>query len=233
MKQLKIFSLISLGVLLTSSLFIFFLDKPLTFFFHAYKKSIIIQGFNFIKKGFDLLTLQIYFVLFVISVILFKKKQVFNFSFLLIADIICQLLTVLFKNSFGRSRPFSLIENNQYDFYWINHPNCGSLSKTSYAYGFFDGFYCYDSFPSGHASGSFCLAFSIGLLYPSLRPILLFYACAVAIARVATTIHYFSDVVFGAYLAFVVVYSVYGVFNFVTKQLEKLIAKINIPLVRK
>jgi membrane-associated phospholipid phosphatase len=55
----------------------------------------------------------------------------------------------------------------------------------------------------------------------------------VAISRVMTTLHYFSDIVFGAYLAFVVVYSVYTVFDFARKQLEKLVAKIDFPFSKK
>nr|WP_052311258.1 phosphatase PAP2 family protein [Bernardetia litoralis] len=151
--------------------------------------------------------------LFIISVILFKKKFAFYFFFLLIADTICLSLTSILKSFFGRSRPFSIIDEDIYTF----------LGECQYC----------ESFPSGHTSSAFCMAFSIGLLYPSLRPILLFYACAVAIGRVATTIHYFSDIVFGAYLAFVVVYSIYAVFDFSGKQLNKLVAKIDFPSIKK
>lgn len=212
MKNLKLFLLISLGVLLTCSIFIFFLDKPLTIFLHSFKGSIIIHYFDVIGRGFEITTITVYFVFLIISIILFKKKYAFNFSFLLTTDMICQILTNLLKVFSGRSRPFSIIDENIYTF-------------------FGDCQYC-ESFPSGHTSSAFCMAFSIGLLYPSLRPILLFYACAVAISRVMTTLHYFSDIVFGAYLAFVVVYSIYAVFDFAKNQLKKLIAKINFPLTR-
>ncbi len=117
---------------------------------------------------------------------------------------VCQILTNLLKRFSARSCPFSIIDEDIYTF-------------------FGDCDYC-ESFPSRHTSSAFCMAFSIGLLYPSLRPILLFYACSVAIARVMTTIHYFSDIVFGAYLAFVVVYSIYFVFDFAKKQLKKIVA---------
>ncbi|WP_375562875.1 phosphatase PAP2 family protein [Bernardetia sp. OM2101] len=208
MKKLKLFLLISLGVLLTCSLFIFFLDKPLTIFLHSFKGSVIINTFEIIGRGFEINAIPVYMSLFIISIILFRKKYIFNFSFLLISDMVCQILTSLLKRFFGRSPPFSIIDKDIYTF-------------------FGDCQYC-ESFPSGHTSSAFCMALSIGLLYPSLCPILLFYACAVAIARVATTLHYFSDIVFGAYLAFLVVYSIYFVFNFTTKQFEKLIAHINI-----
>ena len=174
MKKIKIFLLISLGVLLTCSLFIFFLDKPLTIFLHSFKGSIIINTFEIIGRGFDIIFIPVYLSLLAISVILFRKKYIFNFSFLLIADMICQILTSVLKVFFGRSRPFLIIDKGIYTF-------------------FGDCQYC-ESFPSGHTSSAFYLAFSIGLLYPPLRPILLFYACAVAIARVATTLHYFSDI---------------------------------------
>lgn len=205
MKKLKIFSLVSLVVLLICTLFIFFLDKPLTIFLHSFKGSIIIHYFDVIARGFEITTITVYLVFLFISVILFKKKYIFNFSFLLITDVICQFLTSALKKMSGRSRPFSIIDEDIYTF-------------------FGDCQYC-ESFPSGHTSSAFCMAFSIGLLYPSLRPILLFYACAVAIARVVTTIHYFSDIVFGAYLAFVVVYSIHGIFNFMKQKFKKLIVK--------
>jgi membrane-associated phospholipid phosphatase len=188
------------------------LDKPLTIFLHSFKGSIIIHYFDVIGRGFEISNITVYLVFLIISIILFKKKYIFNFSFLLITDTICQILTSVLKHFFARSRPFSIIDEDIYTF-------------------FGDCQYC-ESFPSGHTSSAFCMAFSIGLLYPSLRPILLFYACAVAIARVATTIHYFSDIVFGAYLAFVVVYSIYAVFDFTKKQLKRLLAKINFPSVR-
>ena len=94
---------------------------------------------------------------------------------------VCQILTSVLKHFFARSRPFSIIDEDIYTF-------------------FGDCQYC-ESFPSGHTSNAFCMALSIGLLYPSLRPILLFYACAVAISRVITTLHYFSDSMeYGYYL---------------------------------
>lgn len=164
-------------------------------------------------EGLGISTITIYLVFFLISIILFRKKHIFNFSFLIATEVICSFLTIELKLFFGRSRPFSIIDENIYTFFG-DCQNC-------------------ESFPSGHTSSAFCLAFSIGLLYPSLRPILLFYACAVAISRVATTIHYFSDIVFGAYLAFVVVYSIYFVFDFARKQLEKLVAKIDFPFSKK
>ena len=209
MKPLKLFLIISLGVLLTCILLIFFLDKPLTIFLHSFKGSIIIHYFDVIGRGFEINVIPICMSLLAISLILFKKKYIFSFSFLLVSDMVCQLLTNLLKCFSGRSRPFSIIDEDIYTF-------------------FGDCQYC-DSFPSGHTSSAFCMAFSIGLLYPSLRPILLFYACSVAIARVMTMIHYFSDIVFGAYLAFVMVYSVYFVFNFIKKQLNKLVEKIIFP----
>lgn len=212
MKNLKLFLLISLGVLLTCSLFVFFLDKPLTLFLHSLKGGIITHYFDVIGEGLGTNTLTIYLVFLFISIILFQKKHVFNFSFLLISEIICQFFTVKLKLFFARSRPFSIIDEDIYTFF-------GECQ------------YC-ESFPSVHTSSAFCMAFSIGLLYPSLRPILLFYACAVAISRVMTTIHYFSDILFGAYLAFVVVYSIYFVFDFARKQLKRLLVKINFPLTR-
>lgn len=59
----------------------------------------------------------------------------------------------------------------------------------------------YHSFPSGHATTLFGLAFALGLLLPRLRWPLLLLAAVIAGARLFVKAHYASDLVAGAALA--------------------------------
>jgi membrane-associated phospholipid phosphatase len=61
----------------------------------------------------------------------------------------------------------------------------------------------FDSFPSGHAAVSFCLAFVAGNFFPGWRRFLYLLAIAIGFARVMTGIHFVSDVIAGAVLGLV------------------------------
>ena len=56
------------------------------------------------------------------------------------------------------------------------------------------------SFPSGHASGAFALAVSLGLLVPRARIPALALATLVGLSRIWLGVHYLSDVIAGALL---------------------------------
>jgi len=127
-------------------------------------------------------------------------------------------LTSYLKDFFARSRPFVFIENGDANFYFSEPLPYYQLPKTSYAFDWCDGLACYESFPSGHTSSVFWLAFSMGLLYPKLRIPLFIYAFLIALARVFTTIHYLSDVIFGGFIAFFVVYLSYELLIFLYKK---------------
>ena len=69
------------------------------------------------------------------------------------------------------------------------------------------------SFPSGHTITAFSVAISIGQFYPSLLPMLLFFATSIALSRVVLGMHFLSDVIAGAaigglvgHLAYILVY---------------------------
>jgi len=64
----------------------------------------------------------------------------------------------------------------------------------------------WNSFPSGHATTAFALAFSLSFLYPRLRPLWLAYAFLIAASRVVIDAHYLSDVCAGAFLAWLTVH---------------------------
>ena len=54
------------------------------------------------------------------------------------------------------------------------------------------------SFPSGHTITAFSVAISLGQFYPSLLPVLLFFATSIALSRVVLGMHFLSDIVAGA-----------------------------------
>jgi undecaprenyl-diphosphatase len=54
------------------------------------------------------------------------------------------------------------------------------------------------SFPSGHSTTAFAVAFSLGSFYPEILPILLVLAINVAVSRIVIGMHYLSDVVVGS-----------------------------------
>jgi undecaprenyl-diphosphatase len=56
----------------------------------------------------------------------------------------------------------------------------------------------YASFPSGHTTTAFAALVAIGAICPRLRPVLWFYAVAIAASRVIVSAHYPSDVIAGA-----------------------------------
>jgi undecaprenyl-diphosphatase len=53
------------------------------------------------------------------------------------------------------------------------------------------------SFPSGHSITAFAIAIPLGLLYPSLMPVLMFCAISIAMSRIVLGMHFLSDVVAG------------------------------------
>lgn len=54
------------------------------------------------------------------------------------------------------------------------------------------------SFPSGHTITAFAMAASLSLFYPSLMPVLLFFAFSIALSRIVLGMHFLSDVIVGA-----------------------------------
>lgn len=69
-----------------------------------------------------------------------------------------------------------------------------------YGFEFFGVGYGQTSFPSGHATTAWALAFTLSLLYPRLRLLWISLALLVAVSRVVIGAHYTSDVVMGAYV---------------------------------
>lgn len=66
----------------------------------------------------------------------------------------------------------------------------------------------YASFPSGHATTSFALAFAVAALWPRLRALMIAYAVIICCSRLVLLAHHPSDVVAGGLLGWIVAMAV-------------------------
>jgi membrane-associated phospholipid phosphatase len=101
-------------------------------------------------------------------------------QFLFFAVLFAVLVGDLLKWIVGRGRPFVGGEPNAFNF---SH---------------FSGSEAYASFPSGHATTAFALAFAVSALWPRMRFVMLVYALAICATRLVLLAHHPSDVVGGA-----------------------------------
>jgi membrane-associated phospholipid phosphatase len=102
--------------------------------------------------------------------------------FIFLAVLLPVLAGEVLKDMVGRGRPFVGGEANAFNF---SH---------------FSGSEAYASFPSGHATTAFALAFAASALWPHLRSVMLVYAVMIAATRLVLLAHHPSDVVAGALL---------------------------------
>jgi membrane-associated phospholipid phosphatase len=101
-------------------------------------------------------------------------------QFILCAVAVSSLVTEVLKYSIGRGRPFVGGEANAFHF---SH---------------FAGNPAYYSFPSGHATTAFALAFAVSAVWPQARVAMAVYALIIAATRLVLLAHHPSDVVAGA-----------------------------------
>jgi membrane-associated phospholipid phosphatase len=101
-------------------------------------------------------------------------------QFIFCAVAVSSLVTEVLKYSIGRGRPFVGGEANAFHF---SH---------------FAGNPAYFSFPSGHATTAFALAFAVSVIWPKARVAMAVYAIVIAATRLVLVAHHPSDVVAGA-----------------------------------
>jgi membrane-associated phospholipid phosphatase len=101
-------------------------------------------------------------------------------QFLFCAVLVPSLISEVIKWSVGRGRPFVGGEGSVFHF---SH---------------FAGTPAYSSFPSGHATCAFALAFAVSALWPKARAVMLVYALVICATRLVLLAHHPSDVVAGA-----------------------------------
>jgi membrane-associated phospholipid phosphatase len=101
-------------------------------------------------------------------------------QFIFCAVIVSNLVTEVLKYCIGRGRPFVGGEANAFHF---SH---------------FAGNPAYYSFPSGHATTAFALAFAVSVIWPKARVAMAVYAIVISATRLVLVAHHPSDVVAGA-----------------------------------
>ena len=101
-------------------------------------------------------------------------------QFLFLAVLVSVLTGELIKWIVGRGRPFVGGQANAFNF---SH---------------FAGTEAYASFPSGHATTAFALAFAVAAIWPRARIAMIAYALVIAATRLVLLAHHPSDVVAGA-----------------------------------
>jgi len=106
-------------------------------------------------------------------------------QFIFCAVAVSNLVTEVLKYSIGRGRPFVGGEANAFHF---SH---------------FAGNPAYYSFPSGHATTAFALAFAVSAIWPQARLAMAVYALIIAATRLVLVAHHPSDVVAGAMVGIV------------------------------
>src|SRR3954452_10197190 len=102
--------------------------------------------------------------------------------FIFFAVLLPVLTGEIIKDVVGRGRPFVGGQANAFNF---------SHFASSEAYA---------SFPSGHATTAFALAFAVSAVWPHLRGVMLAYAVLIGASRLVLLAHHPSDVVAGALL---------------------------------
>jgi undecaprenyl-diphosphatase len=100
--------------------------------------------------------------------------------FIFFAVLLPVLAGEIIKDIVGRGRPFV-----------GGHANAFNFSH-------FAGTEAYASFPSGHATAAFALAFAVSAVWPHLRGVMLVYAVMIGATRLVLLAHHPSDVVAGA-----------------------------------
>ena len=111
--------------------------------------------------------------------ILWEQRSWFVAQCIVFSGLICCILKIIF----GRARPKMWFNAHEYGLYWFN-------TKGSYW-----------SFPSGHATTVFSIAFALIFLFPRHRLLFIAIGLLVALSRVLLGYHYLSDVLVGGYLA--------------------------------
>lgn len=107
-------------------------------------------------------------------------------GFLFLSIAISGLISNLLKFSIGRYRPRYLFDQGLYGF---NH---------------FSTHWGMNSFPSGHSQAAFAAMTALMIIFPRYDVFWLAVAVLVAASRIATTVHYLSDTIAGAWLAIAV-----------------------------
>ena len=122
-----------------------------------------------------------------------RASLMFGFFFVCVA--LSGIVTDMIKPLIGRARPVLMDRDGMYGFRPIN------------------GHAIYNSFPSGHATTAFAVAFALIALYPRAWKWLIAFAIAISLSRVMVNAHYLADVFAGAVVGILTVAGVQDLFR--------------------
>jgi undecaprenyl-diphosphatase len=162
-------------------------DRPLARYCHQHASAIhdSVDAFSTLgQAGWYLVPTLIIFL--VGRFIMHRPAIAARGLYVFLAVALSGLASDVVKVLVGRARPWVLFRKGAYG-YWPLQLNVD-----------------YQSFPSGHTSCVFALAFSLGVIAPRYRAPLLLAALLVSFTRIITGAHYLSDVVAGAALGWLV-----------------------------
>lgn len=112
-------------------------------------------------------------------------------GFIFLSVALSGLLNSAIKYGLGRYRPRYLFDEGLYGFTFFNHS------------------WAMNSFPSGHSQAIFAAMTALTLVFPRYDIAFIAVAVLVAVSRVLTTVHFFSDAVMGAWLGTFVTLALY------------------------
>jgi membrane-associated phospholipid phosphatase len=101
-------------------------------------------------------------------------------GFFFLSIVVSGIVTNIIKVVLGKARPKILEYDDFYGLTWFNLDHA------------------YQSFPSGHTTTAFAIFASLSIMFPKYIWVFLFYALAIAFARIGFFAHYPSDVMAGA-----------------------------------
>jgi undecaprenyl-diphosphatase len=166
----------------------FFLDVPIALLCKRLDRSVI-EFFGIITElGISTWYLVGSFGLFLIFSFVYRQKMYASRALFLFASIaVSGTMANIIKVILGRYRPEMLFQKGLYGL------NVFNFSFFNFSRGF-------TSFPSGHTTTTFSLAWTLSLFFPRARILLICFAFLVGASRVIITSHYLSDAVGGAYV---------------------------------
>jgi len=189
---------ITLAIILFAAfeaLLILFIDRPLSEYFHTIdtRYTSVIDIFRFFTDlGLSKWYLWPTGIGAIVCVTLSVRRRLslkrrnrwlrrgWGFTFVFVCVGLSGVITDIIKPLIGRARPVLLQREDYYGFDPFNFHAA------------------HNSFPSGHATTAFALAFALIALRPGWRPWFIVFAIAVAVSRVVVNAHYLSDIIAGA-----------------------------------